>query len=123
MKIHMSHSSGFTLVELMTVVGIVGMLASIAIPNFVNARATSQAGACINNLRQLDYAVQLFALDQKKQATDTYALTDLYPYINLTSVSNSLPPCPRGGTYSPGTCVTNAPTCSLSTLLTAPHTL
>jgi type II secretory pathway pseudopilin PulG len=38
----------------MIVVAIIGLLAAIAIPNFVKARATSQANACINNLRQID---------------------------------------------------------------------
>src|SRR5437773_10815888 len=52
MKINTSRNAAFTLVEIMIVVAIIGMLAAIAIPNFVKARNTSQANACINNMRQ-----------------------------------------------------------------------
>jgi prepilin-type N-terminal cleavage/methylation domain-containing protein len=122
MKTQTSRKSGFTLVEIMIVVAIIGLLAAIAIPNFVRARATSQANACINNLRQMDGAVQQWALENKKQPADTYALTDLYPYIKLAGGTN-LPPCPAGGTYSVGSCVTNAPVCTLSSLGSYPHKL
>jgi prepilin-type N-terminal cleavage/methylation domain-containing protein len=116
--------AGFTLVEIMIVVAIIGLLAAIAIPNFVRARATSQANACINNLRQIDAAENEWALEQGKQtgATAPSLTTDLTPYIKLNS-NNSIPQCPAQGTYATFSVgATPQVSCSLSTL-SPPHAL
>ncbi|MGC1374805.1 MAG: hypothetical protein WA821_01190, partial [Anaerolineales bacterium] len=103
-------------------VAIIGLLAAIAIPNFVKARATSQANACINNLRQIDASAQEFALERGKKTGDAISYpTDLTPYIKLNA-NGSIPPCPAGGTYTEST-VGNSPTCSLSATVTPAHIL
>jgi prepilin-type N-terminal cleavage/methylation domain-containing protein len=117
-----NRKSGFTLVEIMIVVAIIGLLAAIAIPNFVKARATSQANACINNLRQIDSAANQFALEQKKKTGDTINFpADLTPYIKLNSASK-IPPCPANGTYTDAAVGSN-PACSLSSNVTPAHVL
>ena len=119
-----SNEAGFTLVEIMIVVAIIGLLAAIAIPNFVSARARAQANACINNLKQIDAAANQFALEQGKQTGAHINFpTDLTPYIKLNS-AGSLPPCPAGGTYNDDTVgAVGQPSCSLSSSVTPPHVL
>jgi hypothetical protein len=89
---------------------VVGVLAAIAIPNFVKARTTAQQNACINNLRLIHSAKQQWALDEKKQSTDTPTLEDLRKYLGR-GPNGELPVCPDGGAYTVGS-VGEKPTCS-----------
>ena len=88
-----------------------GLLAAIAVPNFVRARATSQENACINNLRLIDAAKQQWALENKKQSADTPTMKDLQPYL-CRGPKGTLPTCPGGGVYKIGA-VGEKPTCSI----------
>ncbi len=110
MKISAVRKSGFTLVEIMIVVAIIGLLAAIAIPNFVKARTSSQINACIANLKQIEGAKANWAMENRKTNADTPGDGDLF---GATAYIKTKPTCPGGGTYALNA-VDAAPTCSVS---------
>ncbi len=93
MKIKTYRNSGFTLVEIMIVVAIIGLLATIAIPNFMRASAKAKQTACINNLRQLDGAKQTWALESKAGPTTLPVIANIQPYLGR-GTAGTAPTCP-----------------------------
>ncbi|EEF57972.1 type IV pilin protein [Pedosphaera parvula] len=93
MKIKENRASGFTLVEIMIVVAIIGLLATIAIPNFVRARLKAQQTSCISNLKQIDGAKQQWALENKAAGNAVPVLANVQAYLGRGTASTA-PVCP-----------------------------
>ncbi|MGQ9488081.1 MAG: type II secretion system protein [Armatimonadota bacterium] len=105
---------GFTLVEIMIVVLIIGILLAIAVPNYVQARETSRRKSCVSTLLRIDIAKQQWAMDNNKEPTDTPAWSDIvgptgYIKGDPTTFPNST--CPSGGVYTMND-VSTPPQCS-----------
>jgi len=100
---------GFTLVEIMIVVLIIGILLAIAVPNFLRARESSRAKACVSNLKQIEAAKEQWAMDTKAATTATPTFADL---VGPTKYIKSTPVCPSNGTYTVNDMSTD-PVCSI----------
>ena len=121
MKKQTCSQSAFTLVEIMIIVGIIGFLAVIAVPNFIRARGRSQAVTCINNLRQIGSATTQWALENKRSGTAQVLFSDIRDYLRGEIV------CPAGGTcFDDSYTITNAssaPVCQKVPIGDQAHTM
>ena len=105
---NLNRKSGFTLVEIMIVVIIIGLLALIAVPQLARNRDAAQRSACQNNLRQINGNTQQYMLENNTTAVPgSAALATMFQ-------TGSFPTCPGGGTYTMPATDTALPTCSLS---------
>lgn len=107
---HTEAAPGFTLVELMIVVAIIGLLVSVAIPNFIKMRATAQSKTCVANLRTMDHAKQTWALENRKGNGVAVTPADI---IGASLYLKEMPQCPAGGIYDLTT-VGMPPTCPIT---------
>lgn len=89
---------GFTLIEIMIVVLIIGILLAIAVPNFMQARKSSREKACVANLKQIDAAKEQWAMEKGKKDGDALVDAEVLAYIK----GGAYPVCPSGGAITNG---------------------
>lgn len=85
---------GFTLIEMMIVVGLIAVLMAILLPNFMKARDTAAKRSCLSSLRVIDQAKQQFAMERSKKDGDPVDWGDIVPQY-----MRAQPQCPLGGAY------------------------
>jgi len=89
---------GFTLVEIMIVVAVIAILLSVAVPNYYKSGKTASRNACIANLRQIDGAMELWAINNNiptGAVPGSSQEEEIYNYID-----GGKPECPSDGEYS-----------------------
>ncbi|MCX6356605.1 MAG: type II secretion system protein [Candidatus Aureabacteria bacterium] len=102
---------GFTLVELVIAVTVMGFLAALAIPSLVQARKRAQKMICANNLRQFQAAMKQYEFEDNLDTGDAISpVTSLDKYLTNLSVTSA---CPAKGAYQDLDVVGSAPRCSV----------
>ena len=96
MNIKTSRRGGFTLVEIMIVVAIIGLLAGISTPRFVKARDTGQLNAIINNLRIIEDSKDAWALENRSGSGVTPTAAQLREFFK----GSAMPTPVRDETYN-----------------------
>ncbi len=96
MKREHSRSAGFTLVEIMIVVAIIGVLASVAVPGFLRSMNEARRSACVANLRAIEGAKITWAFESRKATTEVPTDADLF---GVDRPIRDKPSCPAGGVY------------------------
>lgn len=87
------------------------VVAAVGIQWLIKARAVAAKSSCNSNLKLIDAAVQHWALENKKTATDTYSLRDAAVLSHMRG--SMLPECPNHGRYLPGTSISDASRCTI----------
>jgi prepilin-type N-terminal cleavage/methylation domain-containing protein len=100
-----SQAKGFTLVEILIVVAILGVLVAMAFPNFLKSRTNAQKQICIENLSQIESAKQIWGVETGKKDGDAATDADLFGTRNYMK---RRPDCPAGGEYDLTSVGTNA---------------
>jgi prepilin-type N-terminal cleavage/methylation domain-containing protein len=108
----LARSGGFTLIEIMIVVCILGILIGIATPTWIRQREVSQTRSCQENLTKIAGAKEQWAMENNKTAADTPDWSDLYA-SDGSSYLKTMPACPAGGDYTLNT-INENPTCSIT---------
>lgn len=98
MNLRMRSRCGFTLVEIMIVIAIIGLLVGVGVPNYLNMQTKAKREVCNCNREAIDNAKTLWAAEHKKSETDVPGGEDLKSYLK----KNQIPACPSGGSYTIG---------------------
>ena len=94
----------------MITVGVIALLAAIAVPNFIQARNAARSSTCVNNLRLIDSAKEQFAIENNLATGVTTDSGDVTPYLK----ANAFPVCPGTSTAYTTNAIGFYPACALS---------
>ena len=109
----MLKKKGFTLVEIMIVVAIIGILVGIAVPGFIKARLQAQGKSCAENLQKIDGAKEQWALETNAGPAATVNMSDIVSATAANSYLKKTPACPAGFAYTVGNIAVD-PSCAYS---------